>query len=195
MGGTIRLDSELDHGSTFRFDFLARLPEPAVEAEAAFQDAETMSSRQDPPRPGLDILVVEDNPVNQRLTQAILAKAGHRVTIAASGQQALDQIARRRFDLALMDLQMPDLNGLDTAARIREREDGSGRHLPIIALTANALHGDRERCLTAGMDDYLSKPFTRTELLQKLAQVQAARTATTMGTTDHTAAAYPHISA
>ena len=174
MGGTIRLESRLGEGSIFRFDFLSKLPNTAIALNTEGHSSDAGSSPETP-RPALDILVVEDNPVNQRLTQALLGKIGHRVTIADNGLQALEQIASRSFDLALMDLQMPGLNGLETASRIRELEGGTGRHLPIIALTANAMLGDRERCLAAGMDDYLAKPFTRSELLRKLAQIEIMR--------------------
>lgn len=175
MGGSIHLESKLGEGSTFRFDFLAKLPNAAIDLDAGTRVSDAAPSPQTPLQPALDILVVEDNPVNQRLTQAILGKMGHRVAIAANGRQALERIASHSFDVALMDLQMPDLNGLETASRVRELEAGTGRHLPIIALTANAMRGDRERCLEAGMDDYLAKPFTRAELMQKLAQIEKLR--------------------
>jgi len=112
----------------------------------------------DGPR-GLHVLVAEDNPVNQRLTVALLRKSGHRATVAENGLAAVEAFQREAFDLVLMDLQMPELCGLDATARIRASEQRSGGHVPIIAVTAHAMAGDRERCLAGGMDAYLSKPL------------------------------------
>ncbi len=126
----------------------------------------------------LDILLAEDNSVNQRVAMRILEKAGHRVTLASNGRQALEQISAGPFDLVLMDIQMPELSGLDAAKEIRRREaafNGS-QHLPIIAMTANAMTGDRELCLQAGMDDYISKPIRAADLLALISQVAQSRT-------------------
>ncbi len=114
------------------------------------------------------ILLAEDNPVNQRLAVKILEKQGHSVRVANNGREALDTLALETFDLVLMDVQMPVLSGLEAAAMIRELEKTSGRHMRIIALTANAMSGDREKCLAAGMDGYLSKPIRVEELLAVL---------------------------
>ncbi len=107
---------------------------------------------------GLDILLAEDNQVNQRLATIMLESQGHRVTLASNGQEAVDLAGTGKFDLALMDVQMPHLDGLEATRLIRSGEQ-AGSHLPIIALTAHALKGDRERCLEAGMDGYVSKPL------------------------------------
>lgn len=105
------------------------------------------------------VLLAEDNLVNQRVAMALLAKAGHQVVAVATGEAALDAYSRDRFDLVLMDVQMPVMNGFDATRAIRAREQRSGaRRTPIIALTAHAMSGDQEMCLDAGMDDYLSKP-------------------------------------
>jgi len=112
----------------------------------------------------LRVLVVEDNRVNQTLAKRLLEMRGHRVTLAENGRKALDTLARRAFDIVLMDVQMPVMNGLEATAAIRERERGTGRHVPIVALTAHAMRGDRERCLAAGMDTYLLKPIQREQL-------------------------------
>ncbi|HET9400073.1 MAG TPA: response regulator [Candidatus Acidoferrales bacterium] len=112
----------------------------------------------------LQILVVEDNPVNQRLAVRLLEKRGHRVSIAGNGREALAELAKRDYDLSLMDMQMPEMDGFEATAAIREREKQTGSHLPIIALTAHAMKGDEERCLAAGMDGYLSKPIRPQEL-------------------------------
>jgi len=112
----------------------------------------------------LQILLVEDHPINQRLAIRLLEKRGHVVTATSIGYQALEQLERSTFDLVLMDVQMPEMDGLEATRRIRDRELQHGGHLPIIAMTAHAMRGDRERCQAAGMDDYLSKPLAVDEL-------------------------------
>jgi len=116
------------------------------------------------PRAQLHILVAEDNPVNQRVAQLLLKKLGHSVVLTANGAEALDAVARESFDLIFMDVQMPVLNGYEATREIRKRERVNGLHTPIIALTAHAVKGDREICLDAGMDDYLSKPIQARDL-------------------------------
>jgi two-component system sensor histidine kinase/response regulator len=111
------------------------------------------------------ILLAEDNAVNQKLATRMLEKQGHAVTVAGNGREALAVVQAERFDLVLMDVQMPEMNGFEATTAIRELERETGTHLPIIAMTANAMKGDRERCLEAGMDAYLSKPFQLKELL------------------------------
>jgi two-component system, sensor histidine kinase and response regulator len=114
----------------------------------------------------LRILLAEDNRVNQRLAVAILEKAGHRVTIANNGTEAVDRWSAQAFDLILMDVQMPEIDGLEATAMIRADEKRTAEHVPIIALTAHAMKGDLERCLAAGMDAYLSKPIDARELVE-----------------------------
>jgi two-component system sensor histidine kinase/response regulator len=126
--------------------------------------------------PSLAVLLAEDNVVNQKLATRLLEKMGHRVTLAANGEEAVRAHARGAFDLILMDVQMPEMNGFEATARIREREQITGDHVPIVALTAHAIQGDRERCLAAGMDDYLSKPLNASALAQKLESVALAGT-------------------
>jgi len=104
------------------------------------------------------VLLVEDNIVNQKVAIGLLERRGHAVTAVANGQEALTQIEAASFDIVLMDLQMPVMSGLDATAAIRERERTTGGHVPIVAMTAHAMAGDRERCMAAGMDGYLSKP-------------------------------------
>ncbi|MCC6445166.1 MAG: response regulator [Armatimonadetes bacterium] len=110
-------------------------------------------------RQTLRILLAEDNPVNQKVALHILEKEGHSVAVAENGQEALRLLNEGVFHLVLMDIQMPVMNGLEAARRIRQREAGARNHIPIVAMTAHAMTGDRERCLEAGMDDYLSKPI------------------------------------
>jgi CheY-like chemotaxis protein len=119
----------------------------------------------------LRVLVAEDNPVNQKLVRHTLEKKGHSVHMAANGREALDAFDRLRFDLVLMDIQMPELDGIETTARIRRKERDSGEHIPIVAMTAYAMPGDRERLLAAGMDGYVAKPVTPAELVSCLETV------------------------
>ena len=123
---------------------------------------------------GSRILLAEDNAVNQALAVAILEKQGHRVVVAPNGREALAALDRSpdAFDLILMDVQMPELGGLETTALIREQEKSTGKHIPIVAMTAHALKGDRERCLEAGMDAYLAKPV-QPERLRKMVDEMA----------------------
>ncbi|HUA57426.1 MAG TPA: response regulator [Verrucomicrobiae bacterium] len=125
------------------------------EIEPLPESAVPENSRESP----LHVLLAEDNPVNQRVAQLLLSKLGHTVVVTASGAQALDAYDRERFDVILMDVQMPNMNGFDATQAIRRLESFNGRHVPIVALTANAMKGDRESCLAAGMDDYLVKPI------------------------------------
>jgi two-component system sensor histidine kinase/response regulator len=120
--------------------------------------------------PTLQILLVEDNLINQKLAARLLEKAGHVVTIAANGKDAVDQVAARPFDLVLMDVQMPEMDGYEATQAIRLREQGARRHLPIVALTAHAMVGDREKCLQAGMDGYVTKPVQPPVLFAAMAE-------------------------
>jgi CheY-like chemotaxis protein len=117
----------------------------------------------------LSILLAEDNPVNQRVAQRMLEKLGHSVVVAGNGREAVDVLEQGRFDAVLMDMQMPEMDGLQATSAIRAREMAQGgERVPIIALTANAMKGDREKCLMAGMDAYLSKPIKSAELKDAL---------------------------
>lgn len=123
----------------------------------------TRHSLRETQRP-LRVLVAEDNRVNQLVASRMLEKRGHAVTIATDGRQALAELARERFDIVLMDIQMPEMDGFEATAEIRRGEAQSGGHIPIVALTAHARAEDRERCLAAGMDEFLSKPFSAADL-------------------------------
>jgi two-component system sensor histidine kinase/response regulator len=122
----------------------------------------------------LRVLLAEDNLVNQRLVVRLLEKRGHRVVVAANGLEVLRALEKESFDLVLMDLQMPEMDGFEATTGIREKEKGTGAHQAIVALTAHAMKGDREKCLAAGMDGYLTKPI-RPQELDQLLEIYVAR--------------------
>lgn len=156
MGGRLWVESEANKGS--KFSFTARCLPSKARTETG-ERGPAVSAKCFPTIRGLTILLAEDNVVNQRLAIRLLEKQGHRVTIADNGKQALEELDRGRFDLILMDVQMPELDGLATTRIVRDRERATGRRTPILAMTAYAMDGDREKCLQAGMDAYVSKPI------------------------------------
>jgi PAS domain S-box-containing protein len=169
MGGELRLRSMVGEGS--RFDFEIVVPLATAAMVPAPESPETTVL---PTLDSLRVLLVEDHPVNQKLAAAILTNGGHQVEVAADGKEGLARLRAAQFDLVLMDIQMPVLDGLQATMQIRADELGGARRIPIIAMTANALVGDRERCLAAGMDDYVSKPFRKAELFAAMARAIAA---------------------
>jgi two-component system CheB/CheR fusion protein len=169
MGGEIWAESQRWSGSVF--SFTAEF-EPAGEVERKDEAASpgappAIASR-------LRILVAEDSTVNQLLARELLERQGHTVVVAGNGREALEALAREPFDLVFMDVQMPEMDGMETARAIREGTvPGVPRDIPIVALTAHVLKGDRERFLAAGMDDYIAKPFDLDEFEEGLTRVAA----------------------
>ncbi len=162
MDGQMAVESEVGRGSTFHFT--AKFGLAADDVVAKKQSVAETPTRFD----SLRILLVEDSLVNQKLAATVLRKRGHDVSVASNGREALGVLELQAFDLILMDIQMPEMDGLEATRAIREREQATGDHIPIIALTAHALEGDRERCLDAGMDNYLAKPIHAKRLLETI---------------------------
>jgi PAS domain S-box-containing protein len=189
MGGEIGVESEVGEGSRFFFTIRCGIYEGELEDE--FGQTE---SAEPPEQACLDILLAEDNPANRQLARIVLEKAGHKVKTAENGMEAVSMLAKGDFDVILMDVQMPLVDGLRATEVIRAFENGrnpecqhmpaqmanqlskklAGGHVTIIAMTANAMSGDRQRCLEAGMDDYLTKPFNMDDLLRVLSRIKPA---------------------
>jgi CheY-like chemotaxis protein len=162
MGGGIGVESHFGEGSCFRFSALVQ---PGGEPGLAALEEAVGAGR---PARALHVLVAEDNQINQKVVTRLLEKQGHRATLAGNGREAIEKLLVGEFDAILMDVQMPEMNGLEATRAIRRAERGSGRHVPILAMTAHAMKGDREKCLASGMDGYVSKPIRAQELLEAL---------------------------
>ena len=166
MGGTVELESQVGTGSTFHLllplqkktDDVSERPVPEIEPISVSM-------------PALNILLAEDNQINIQFIKTVLENLGHKVMTAENGKVALDHLNTNVFDLVLMDIEMPVINGIDALKTLRELEQLSGKHLTVIALTAYALMGDREKYLKMGFDGYLKKPFTIRELVNELVRV------------------------
>jgi CheY-like chemotaxis protein len=187
MGGRIWVESQFGVGSTFHvaipFQLLTReeslvLLDSAVQTSSpgvravAIVDCDANGYATEPVN-SLRVLLAEDNAVNALLASVLLRKVGHRVTHVVTGRLALDALAAHEFDLVLMDVQMPDMDGLEATAAIRRLEARTGRHIPIVAFTAHAMAEDRKRFLDAGADGYLTKPFSPEQLHAVIASMRS----------------------
>jgi PAS domain S-box-containing protein len=197
MGGKIWVESfspsdmaeDGNPGSTFHFTVhlgLQKLTEAktSLESSASSQGLATLGDAPLPDNSRRRILLAEDNLINQKLAIRILEKRGHSIELVTNGRQAVTAFEREQFDLVLMDVQMPEMNGFEATNLIRQREQVTRTHTPILAMSAFAMKGDRERCLAAGMDEYISKPVRPHELLQIIERLAPARTGTVTKTND-----------
>jgi CheY-like chemotaxis protein len=168
MGGRIWLESTLGKGTAF--DFTAWLGKAGQTKPRAVDPLSPPGIHLPLPerRTGFHILLAEDNRVNQILAVRLLEKRGHHVQVAGNGREALEKLETAHFDLILMDVQMPVMGGFEATAAVREIEKSTGKHIPIVALTAHAVPGDRECCLAAGMDGYVAKPIHPEELFEQI---------------------------
>jgi signal transduction histidine kinase/AmiR/NasT family two-component response regulator len=176
MGGSLSAESKEGKGSVFQFRCV--LQEAAGRVGPDRRPAVNRGVRGGPGAPParrLDVLLAEDNPINQLLAKRIVEKMGHTVIVACNGREAVEMYRNGSFDVILMDVQMPELSGIEAAREIRKMEAPTGNHLPIIALTAHAMEQDREMCIAAGMDDYLAKPFHPDRLREILENVAVAK--------------------
>jgi CheY-like chemotaxis protein len=169
MGGEIWFDSEPDMGTRFYFTLPYSTPKSPASHAGCRQEASAQSGK--PPRAGNRgrILVAEDEYINKILIRTLLTQAGYNVTVVKNGREAVDAWRGGVFDCILMDVQMPEMDGYEAVARIREAEQ-DGEHIPVIAMTAHAMSGDRRKCLAAGMDEYIAKPIDGNDVLQLLRQ-------------------------
>jgi len=179
MGGRLWVESAVGRGSTFHFTarFGLQPHAPALQRDTTAPDTllpqaerAVLSPQYPSSAQRCRILLAEDNPVNQKILLRLLERHGYTVVVASNGYKALAVLEQELFDLVLMDVQMPELDGLAVATLIRQREQQTGTHMPIIAMTAHAMDGDRERCVEAGMDGYISKPFRAVELFAAIEQ-------------------------
>jgi CheY-like chemotaxis protein len=158
---------EVRNGTTLS---ASEIPAP-LPSSGPHQDVHDTSTRMSARGNASRILLVEDNQVNQRLAVRMLKKRGHEADVAENGFDALKLLSSKTYDLILMDCQMPEMDGFETTRRIRTAEVTTGLHIPIVAMTANALPGDRERCIEAGMDEYIAKPVHAEMLYQMIEAV------------------------
>jgi PAS domain S-box-containing protein len=169
MGGRIRVQSAIGSGSTFHVDL--SFPRAHLDADTLASSTVKSTGRYQSPPSRLRVLVAEDNAVNARVVRHFLEKVGSQVTVAETGQAALDQALNGDYHLIFLDVQMPELTGIEVCQAIRQHERASGGHRPIVMLTAQAMKGDREACMAAGADDYVTKPVTRRTLFSAIARL------------------------
>jgi len=177
LGGRIWLESAEGTGSTFYFT--ARFAKGV--AQSVNPEVPEIRPREARDRRPLHILLAEDNLINQRLAMRLLEKEGYVTISATNGGEAVKLYSERSFDLILMDVHMPEMSGIEATRAIRQLEASTGRHVPIIALTASAMSEDKEACLEVGMDEYISKPISPEEFLRTLQRVASPRGSALLG--------------
>jgi len=174
MDGRIWLETEPGQGSTFIFTETLGIAHQRKEKVAGLNESDgTLDTKNLVEGPSLRILLAEDGLVNQKVAMGLLEKRGHEVTLAVNGREAVEAFQHQEFDVVLMDIHMPEMDGLEATEMIRIREEQIGGHVPIIALTAAAMKGDREKCMAAGMDGFVTKPIQQGKLFEQLARIQA----------------------
>jgi PAS domain S-box-containing protein len=180
MGGEVWVESQEGAGSAFYYTLVLSLPKGGASRQGARQEGDSAGKTSAPGSPSrasvrpLTILVAEDNPINARLAVALLKKKGWEVKVAGNGREALEALSVQAFDLVLMDIQMPEMDGYDATMAVRQREAGTGHRTPILAMTAHAMKGDLERCFEAGMDGYLTKPIKASEFYDAIESLVSA---------------------
>ena len=174
MGGRIWVESVVGEGSRFHFTVVFGVKQPSSSSSpsdttslARLSSATCCDSTSEQPLISR-VLLAEDNVVNQSVARRLLEKQGHIVTVVADGNAALNALQHATYDVVLMDVQMPNMDGLEATMRIRTMEQSTGQHIPVIAMTAHAMQSDRDRCIAAGMDAYLSKPIEAVKLLETI---------------------------
>jgi len=167
MGGNIGFESAEGQGSTFWVEFPVSVPIEPSRYKPGIADAAIATRTRSVP-PGIRLLLAEDNPVSRALAVRMVGNQGYSVDVVNNGMEAVAAAGSGQYALVLMDCEMPEMDGYEATAAIRRAEMASGRHLPIVAMTANAMEGDREKCLAAGMDDYISKPINTSRLQEVL---------------------------
>ncbi len=167
MGGRIWIESELGEGSIFNFTAEFELVQSDLEKKISGQD-KLLKEESSKSLKGIRAILAEDNLVNQKIAARMLEKKELVVTVASNGKEVIEILGKGEYDVILMDCQMPEMDGFEATRAIREKEAETKEHIPIIALTARAMHEDKQRCIDSGMDGYVSKPIDRQKLFHEI---------------------------